>query len=58
MDENMLLQMIAQALDIIHREIVMRNAYDVGFLSKDQYREYIKQMLVIPEEEGDKDDCD
>lgn len=55
MDENMLLQMIAQALDIIHREIVMRNAYDVGFLSKDQYREYIKQMLVIPEEEGDNE---
>lgn len=54
MDDNVLLQMIAQALDIIHREIVMRNAYDVGFLSKDQYREYIKQMLVIPEEEGEE----
>lgn len=50
MDENMLLQMIAQALDIMHKEIVMRNAYDVGLLTKEQYREYIMQMIVIPEE--------
>lgn len=55
MDDNMLLQMIAQALDILHKEIVMRNAYDVGLLTKEQYREYIMQMIVIPEEEGDNE---
>lgn len=47
MDET-LLKLIAGALDLIHKEILMRNAYDVGIISKKHYEDYLKTMLFIP----------
>lgn len=48
-----ILTIIANALDLIHKEIVMRNAYDVGLISKDHYQDYLKTMLYIPEKKGE-----
>ena len=48
MDEFALLSIIANALDLIHKEILMHNAYDVGLITKDHYQDYLKTMLYIP----------
>lgn len=53
MDEGYLLSVIAAALDLIHKEILMKNAYDVGLISKDHYQDYLKTMLHIPENKGE-----
>ena len=49
MDNEYLLSVIASAIDLIHKEILMRNAYDVGLITKDHYKDYLKVMLYIPE---------
>lgn len=51
MDEQYLLSIIATAIDLIHKEMLMRNAYDVGLITKDHYQDYLKTMLYIPEKE-------
>lgn len=48
-----ILAIIANALDLIHKEILMKNAYDVGLISKDHYQDYLKTMLYIPEKNKD-----
>ena len=55
MDET-LLKLIAGALDLIHKEILMRNAYDVGLISKEHYEDYLKTFLYIPEDKNEKAD--
>lgn len=49
MDEQYLLSVIASAMDLIHKEMLMRNAYDVGLITKEHYQDYLKTMLFIPE---------
>lgn len=51
-----ILAIIANALDLIHKEILMKNAYDVGLISKEHYQDYLKTMLYIPEKKENKDD--
>lgn len=51
MDEA-LLKLIAGALDLIHKEMVMRDAYDVGLISKEHYEDYLKMFLFIPNKEN------
>ena len=48
MDNEYLLSVIASAMDLIHKEILMRNAYDVGLITKEHYQDYLKTMLYIP----------
>ena len=48
MGEEYLLSVIASAMDLIHKEILMKNAYDVGLITKDHYKDYLKTMLYIP----------
>lgn len=50
--EETLLKLIAGALDLIHKEMVMRNAYDVGIISKEHYEDYLKMFLFIPNKES------
>lgn len=52
---ELILQMIAAGIDIIHKEILMRNAYDVGMISKEHYIDYLTKMLYIPEEEEENE---
>lgn len=49
MDET-LLKLIAGALDLIHKEMVMRNAYDVGLITQEHYEDYLKTFLYIPKD--------
>lgn len=49
MEVEHLLNTVAIALDFIHKEILMRNAYDVGLITKEHYQDYLKTMLYIPE---------
>ncbi len=56
MDEQYLLGVIASAIDLIHKEILMRNAYDVGLITKDHYKDYLKVMLYIPEKNKERED--
>ena len=51
MSDHELLYMIAQALDILHKEILMRNAYDTGLITKEHYQDYLKTMLYVSEKE-------
>lgn len=55
MDET-LLKLIAGALDLIHKEILMRNAYDVGLITKEHYQDYLKTMLYIPEKNKESEE--
>lgn len=55
MSDHELLCMIAQALDFIHKEILMRNAYDTGLITKEHYQDYLKTMLYVPEKKEDED---
>lgn len=55
MDE-VLLKLIAGALDLIHKEIVMRNAYDIGLISKEHYKDYLKTFLFIPGKNKESED--
>ena len=55
MDE-ILLNLIAGALDLIHKEILMRNAYDVGLITKEHYQDYLKTMLFIPEKNKESEE--
>lgn len=50
MDENSILIIIANAVDLIHKEMLMRNAYDAKLISKEYYQEYLKTMLYVPGE--------
>lgn len=56
MDNEYLLGVIASAIDLIHKEILMRNAYDVGLITKDHYQDYLKTMLFIPEKNKKSED--
>lgn len=56
MNNEYLLSVIASALDLIHKEILMRNAYDVGLITKDHYQSYLKTMLYIPEKNKESED--
>lgn len=52
MEDNILI-IIANALDLIHKEMLMRNAYDAKLISKEYYQEYLKTMLYVPGEKLD-----
>ena len=49
MSNEYLLSVIASALDLIHKEMLMRNAYDVELITKEHYQDYLKTMLYVPE---------
>ena len=50
--EEQTLSMLFSALNIIHGELLIRNAYDMGILSKDEYMQYLRrQIAAIPEED-------
>lgn len=56
MDEQYLLSVIASAMDLIHKEMLMRNAYDVGLITKEHYQDYLKTMLYIPEKNKESEE--
>ena len=57
MGEEYLLSVIASALDLIHKEMLMRNAYDVGLITKEHYQDYLKTMLFIPKKNMEDEKC-
>ena len=56
MDEDNVLIIIANALDLIHKEMLMRNAYDTGLISKEHYQNYLETFLYIPNKEDNEDE--
>ena len=56
MDESNILIIIANAIDLIHKEMLMRNAYDTGLISKEHYQGYLKTMLYVPNKEDNEDE--
>lgn len=56
MNEDSILIIIANAIDLIHKEILMRNAYDTGLISKEHYQGYLKTMLYVPEKEDSENE--
>jgi hypothetical protein len=56
MGNEYLLGVIASALDLIHKEMLMRNAYDVGLITKEHYQDYLKTMLYIPEKNKESEE--
>ena len=57
MDNEYLLSVIASAMDLIHKEFLMRNAYDVGLITKEHYQDYLKTMLFIPKKNMEDEKC-
>ena len=37
-------------LEIIHREMILRNAYDVGLITEYQYKDYISRTMELRNE--------
>lgn len=56
MDNEYLLGVIASAMDLIYKEILMRNAYDVGLITKEHYQDYLKTMLFIPKKNKESEE--
>lgn len=56
MGEEYLLSVIATAIDLIHKEILMRNAYDTGLITKEHYQDYLKTMLYVPEKNKESEE--
>lgn len=55
MDNKYLLSVIATAIDL-NKEFLMRIAYNIGLITKDHYKDYLKTMLFIPEKNKERED--